>query len=73
MANIGKVKQIIGPVVDVSFAGTDSKLPEILNALVIKREESEEEQQAERGRVLGAPSALSLRFQNGSSAWPVLA
>lgn len=37
MANIGKVKQIIGPVVDVSFEGEGSKLPEILNALVIKR------------------------------------
>ena len=37
MANIGQVKQVIGPVVDVSFAGADSALPEILNALVIKR------------------------------------
>ena len=38
MANIGRVKQIIGPVVDVSFSGADSKIPDILNALVIKRE-----------------------------------
>ena len=38
MANIGQVKQVIGPVVDVSFAGDDSKLPEILNALEIKRD-----------------------------------
>ncbi|MEL7220896.1 MAG: F0F1 ATP synthase subunit beta [Bacteroidota bacterium] len=37
MANIGQVKQVIGPVVDVSFAGEDTKLPEILNALEIKR------------------------------------
>ena len=37
MANIGKVKQIIGPVVDVSFDGEGSTLPEILSALVIKR------------------------------------
>ena len=37
MANIGRVKQIIGPVVDVSFSGEGSKLPEIFNALVIKR------------------------------------
>ncbi len=37
MANIGHVKQVIGPVVDVSFAGEDSKLPEIYNALEIKR------------------------------------
>ncbi len=33
MANLGKVKQIIGPVVDVEFAAA---LPEILNALEIK-------------------------------------
>jgi F-type H+-transporting ATPase subunit beta len=35
MANIGKVKQVIGAVVDVSFSG--GTLPEILNALEIKR------------------------------------
>lgn len=35
--NIGRIKQIIGPVVDVSFSGADSKLPEILNALYVKR------------------------------------
>ncbi|MBK8734586.1 MAG: F0F1 ATP synthase subunit beta [Saprospiraceae bacterium] len=38
MANIGRVSQIIGPVVDVSFAGEGAVLPEILNALLIKRE-----------------------------------
>ncbi|MEO6167668.1 MAG: F0F1 ATP synthase subunit beta [Chitinophagales bacterium] len=38
MPNIGKIKQIIGPVVDVSFAAEDSKLPEILSALVVTRE-----------------------------------
>jgi len=37
MANIGKIKQIIGPVVDVHFAN-DSKLPEIYNALELKRD-----------------------------------
>ncbi|MEM1321793.1 MAG: F0F1 ATP synthase subunit beta [Bacteroidota bacterium] len=42
MANIGQVKQVIGPVVDVSFSGADSTLPEILNALVIKRENGED-------------------------------
>ncbi|MEM9919482.1 MAG: F0F1 ATP synthase subunit beta [Bacteroidota bacterium] len=42
MANIGRVKQVIGPVVDVSFNGPDSKLPEILNALVINRPSGEE-------------------------------
>ncbi len=37
MANIGQIKQIIGPVVDVSFSQEGSTLPDILNALVIKR------------------------------------
>jgi F-type H+-transporting ATPase subunit beta len=37
MANTGKIKQIIGAVVDVHFPG-DNKLPEILSALEIKRE-----------------------------------
>jgi F-type H+-transporting ATPase subunit beta len=37
MANIGHVKQVIGPVVDVSFSGDGIKLPEIYNALEIKR------------------------------------
>ncbi|MCO6462498.1 MAG: F0F1 ATP synthase subunit beta [Saprospiraceae bacterium] len=40
MANTGRVKQIIGPVVDVSFSGEGSKLPDIFNALIIKREGS---------------------------------
>ncbi|TNE64672.1 MAG: F0F1 ATP synthase subunit beta [Bacteroidetes bacterium] len=39
MANIGRIKQIIGAVVDVDFSGPDSKLPEILNALEVKRED----------------------------------
>ena len=42
MANVGKVKQVIGPVVDVSFSGENSSLPDILNALVIKREDGED-------------------------------
>ena len=37
MANIGQVKQVIGPVVDVSFSQEGSKLPEIFSALVIHR------------------------------------
>ena len=36
MENIGKIKQIIGPVVDVSFAG--GALPKILNSLQITRD-----------------------------------
>ncbi|AWV99827.1 F0F1 ATP synthase subunit beta [Arcticibacterium luteifluviistationis] len=35
MANIGKISQIIGPVVDVSFEGKDSQIPEILDALSV--------------------------------------
>ena len=41
MANIGQVKQIIGPVVDVSFSMEGSELPEIFNALEINRENGE--------------------------------
>src|ERR1043165_3560537 len=37
MPNVGKIKQIIGPVVDVYFSG-DSKLPEIYNALELTRD-----------------------------------
>ena len=35
MANKGKVTQIIGPVVDISFEDENSKLPNILNALEV--------------------------------------
>ena len=38
MSNIGRVVQVIGPVVDVSFAGEGAILPEILSALSIQRE-----------------------------------
>jgi F-type H+/Na+-transporting ATPase subunit beta len=38
MANIGKVVQVIGPVVDVSFEGDNVSVPQIYDALVIKRE-----------------------------------
>ncbi len=37
MANVGTIKQIIGPVVDVMFSGENNKLPEILNAMTVKR------------------------------------
>lgn len=36
MANVGKVKQVIGAVIDVQF---DGKLPEIYNALELKKRE----------------------------------
>jgi len=38
MANIGELKQVIGPVVDVHFSGDNSNLPDILNALTLKRD-----------------------------------
>jgi F-type H+-transporting ATPase subunit beta len=37
MPNIGKISQIIGPVVDVSFAGDGSHLPKIYDALEITK------------------------------------
>ena len=37
MPNVGKIKQIIGPVVDVYFGG-DNKLPELFSALELTRE-----------------------------------
>ena len=41
MKNTGKIKQIIGAVVDVSFADEGSKLPEILSALELTRPNGE--------------------------------
>lgn len=40
MATVGKIKQIIGPVVDVHFS-TDTPLPKIYNSLEVKRESGE--------------------------------
>jgi F-type H+/Na+-transporting ATPase subunit beta len=37
MANLGKVSQVIGPVVDVSFEGEGSKIPAILDALSVTK------------------------------------
>ena len=37
MANIGKITQVIGPVVDVSFETEGAKLPNILDALTVTR------------------------------------
>lgn len=39
MSNIGKISQIIGPVIDVSFADENAKVPDISDALMIKRED----------------------------------
>ena len=39
MANIGKIKQVIGPVVDVLFPDAGGVLPEIMNALEITKED----------------------------------
>jgi F-type H+-transporting ATPase subunit beta len=38
MTNTGKIVQVIGPVIDVSFAQENSKLPNILDALVITKD-----------------------------------
>ena len=38
MANIGKITQVIGPVVDVSFAAEGAKLPNILDALEVTKD-----------------------------------
>ena len=38
MANIGRITQVIGPVVDVSFAGENSKLPNILDAVEVTKD-----------------------------------
>jgi F-type H+-transporting ATPase subunit beta len=39
MANSGKIKTIIGPVIDVSFEGDNVDLPEIYTALEVTRED----------------------------------
>jgi F0F1-type ATP synthase beta subunit len=38
MKNIGKIVQVIGPVVDVSFEQEGASVPNILDALVITKE-----------------------------------
>jgi len=40
-SNVGKIKQVIGAVVDVSFEGEGVKLPEIMNSLEVTRENGE--------------------------------
>lgn len=42
MANIGKVSQVIGPVVDVRFDLKGNKLPNILDALIITKENGQQ-------------------------------
>ena len=42
MANIGRIKQIIGPVVDVSFSEAGSLIPDIYNALKIIKDDGTE-------------------------------
>ena len=41
-SNIGKVTQVIGPVIDVSFEGGKNNVPPIYNALKVKRDNGEE-------------------------------
>ncbi|MDB5226875.1 MAG: synthase subunit beta [Bacteroidota bacterium] len=42
MASVGRIISIIGPVVDVSFSGEGSSLPQILNALIVKKDDGSE-------------------------------
>ena len=41
MANLGKISQIIGPVVDVSFNEPGSRLPKIYNSLHVKKDNNQ--------------------------------
>jgi F-type H+-transporting ATPase subunit beta len=41
MSNTGQIRQVIGPIVDVSFEGENSVLPEILNALTVVKSNGE--------------------------------
>lgn len=42
MANIGKITQVIGPVVDVAFDGAGAKLPNILDSLIVTKADGTE-------------------------------
>ena len=42
LENIGKVSQVIGPVVDVTFENNEQGLPDIYDSLVIKKENGED-------------------------------
>ncbi|MCK9481778.1 MAG: F0F1 ATP synthase subunit beta [Bacteroidia bacterium] len=42
MANIGKISQVIGPVVDVTFQGEGTELPKIYNAMSVKKSDGQE-------------------------------
>lgn len=41
MANIGKIVQIIGPVIDVSFSGEKVELPKIYDALYVQKQDGQ--------------------------------
>ena len=41
LKNTGKVSQVIGPVVDVTFDNTEAGLPDIYDSLEITRENGE--------------------------------
>jgi F-type H+-transporting ATPase subunit beta len=42
MSNTGKISQVIGPVVDVSFQSEGTTLPKIFNALTVKKSDGQE-------------------------------
>ncbi len=68
MANIGKITQVIGPVVDVSFDAEGAKLPNILDALEVTKEngqvvvlETQQHLGEDRVRTIAMDSSEGLR------------
>src|SRR3546814_4015042 len=41
MPNVGKIVQVIGPVVDVSFSAENAELPKIYNAITVAKPDGE--------------------------------
>src|SRR3546814_6927367 len=41
MPNVGKIVQVIGPVVDVSFSAENAELPKIYNAITVAKPDRE--------------------------------
>ena len=68
MANVGRITQVIGPVVDVCFDAESEKLPNILDALVVTKEngvevilETQQHLGEERVRAIAMESTEGLR------------
>jgi len=61
MANVGKISQIIGPVVDVSFNEPGSTLPKIYNSLTVTKDNGQS-LVLEVQQHLTTPDLRSLKF-----------